>query len=142
MVIIGSIGPWARVPGYSSVYGNGSENSNVFWVYGTEATGMIPLIGDGMVSLILGSIAGGLTLWRLVWPASSAFLLLTVFILLLVSGAIGAVDWANVANIPRGDPTAFFPGDVEVSWGLIITALAAWPGVASTAYQLWKDELR
>jgi hypothetical protein len=62
LVVIGSIGPWARVPGYSSVYGNGSENSNVFWVYGTGAPGMIPLIGDGMVSLILGSIAGGLTL--------------------------------------------------------------------------------
>lgn len=103
---------------------------------------MIPLIGDGMLLLILGGIAGGLILWRLVRPNSSAFLLLTVFILLLVSGTIGAVDWANAETIPRADPTAFFPGDVEVSWGLLVTALAAWLGVASTAYQLWQDELR
>lgn len=142
LVIIGSTGPWARVPGYSSVYGNGGGDFGVFWVQGTEVTGMIPLMGDGMLLLILGSIAGGLILWRRARPNSSAFLLLTVFILLLVSGTIGAVDWANAETIPRADPTVFFSGDVEVAWGLMMTALAAWPGVASTAYQLWKDELQ
>jgi hypothetical protein len=142
LVVIGSVGPWARVPGYSDVYSGQDEDVGVFWVKGTEAPGMIPLIGDGMVSLILGGVAGALALWRLVRPNSSAFVLLAVFILLLVSGMLGVANWGNAENIPRRNPALFFPEDVEVSWGLIMMALAAWPGVASTAYQLWKDELQ
>jgi hypothetical protein len=142
LVVVGSVGPWARVPGYRNVYSNQAGDVDVFWMKGVEAPGMIPLVGDGMVSLILGGVAGALVLWRLARPGSSAFVLLAVFILLLVSGMLGVANWSNAGNIPQRDPAAFFPGDVEVSWGLIMMTLAAWPGVVSSAYQLWKDELQ
>ena len=142
LIIIGSLGPWARVPGYRAVYGSADEGVDVFWVMGTAAPGIIPLVGDGIISLIFGGVAGALALWRLVRPDSSAFVLLAVFILVLVSGMLGVANWGNAENIPQRDPTSFFPGDVEVSWGLILMTLAAWPGVVSSAYQLWKDELQ
>ena len=143
LVIFGALGPWARVPTYRHVYGLPGGESDIFWVKGTEAPGMIPLVGDGMIALILAAIAGVLILWRLFHPPkSSGFLLLAIFSLLAVSAFVGMVNWANVGNIPRSDSRIFFEGSVEVSWGLIVLCLGVWPGVLASAYQLWRDELR
>ncbi len=143
LVILGALSPWARVPGYKNTYGMTGGESDVFWVVGIEAPGMIPLVGDGMVALIMASLAGVLILWRLVWPPkSSGFILLAIFLLLLVSALIGMVNWANAGNIPQSDSRSFFAGNVEVSWGLIVLCLGVWPGVLASAYQLWSDELR
>ena len=143
LVIVGALSPWAKVPSYRSVYGYASGQSDLFWVKGTEAPGMIPLVGDGLIILILAALAGGLILWRvLLPPKSSGFLLLAIFVLLSVSALVGIVNWANVGNIPRADSKLFFSGSVEVSWGLIVLCVGVWPGVLASAYQLWRDELR
>ena len=143
LIIIGALNPWARVPGYKNIYGLAGGESDVFWVAGIDAPGMIPLVGDGMIALVLAALAGVLILWRLVYPPkSSGFILLAVFLLLLVSALLGLVNWANAGDIPRGDSRLFFEGNVEVSWGLIVLCVGAWPGVLASAYQLWKDELR
>ena len=143
LVIVGALSPWAKVPGYRSIYGLVGGESDVFLVIGTEAPGMIPLVGDGMIALILASLAGVLILWRLIHPPnSSGFILFAIFLLLLVSALVGVVNWANAGNIPRADSRVFFEGNVEVSWGLIVLCLGAWPGVLAAGYQLWKDELR
>ncbi|MFQ6027833.1 MAG: hypothetical protein ACE5Q6_10115 [Dehalococcoidia bacterium] len=114
----------------------------MFTVYGTSVHGMIPLTGDGMFSAILGSVSGLLILWRLLRPGASGFVLFTASVLLLVSGIVGVVNWANVGNVPTPDPDVFFRGDVGLRWGLIMMTLGAWPGVVFTGYQLWKDELQ
>ena len=143
LVIVGTLSPWAKVPSYQSIYGFASGQSDLFWVKGTEAPGMIPLVGDGLFILILAALAGGLILWRLLLPPkSSGFLLLAIFVLLLVSALVGLVNWANVGNIPRADSRLFFSGSVEVSWGLVVLCVGVWPGVLASAYQLWRDELR
>ncbi len=143
LVIFGAFSPWARVPGYRNIYGMEGGESNVFWVIGTEAPGMIPLVGDGMVILILSALSGILVLWRLIHPPRSCgFLLLAIFSLLAVSAIVGSVNLANVGNIPRADSREFFQSSVEVSWGLIVLCAGAWAATAATGYQLWKDELR
>ena len=143
LVILGALSPWARVPGYGNTYGLAGGESDVSWVMGTAAPGMIPLVGDGMIALIMASLAGVLIIWRLVYPPrSSGFILLSIFLMLLVSGLVGVVNWANAGDIPRADSRVFFEGNVEVSWGLIVLCLGVWPGVLASAYQLWKDELR
>ena len=142
-VLVGAVSPWARVPTYRAAYGDAKDPSGVFQVPGLEAPGMIPLVGDGTVILMMAALAGVLILWRLFWPPrSSGFLLLAIFSLLAVATFIGMVNWANVGNIPQADSRLFFKGSVEVSWGLIVLCLGAWPGVAAAAYQLWADEFR
>ena len=142
-VLVGAVSPWARVPTYRAAYGDATDPSGVFQVPGLEAPGMIPLVGDGTVILIMAALAGVLILWRLFRPPrSSGFLLLAIFSLLAVATFIGMVNWANVGNIPQADSRLFFKGSVEVSWGLIVLCLGAWPGVAAAAYQLWADEFR
>src|SRR5918996_4716314 len=85
LIIIGSLGPWARVPGYRAVYGSADEGVDVFWVMGTAAPGIIPLVGDGIISLIFGGVAEALALWR-VGPANfRGFVFLAGFFLLLVN---------------------------------------------------------
>ena len=144
-VLVGAVSPWARVPTYRAAYGAAANDpsSGVFRVPGLEAPGMIPLVGDGTVILIMASLAGVLILWRLFRPPRSCgFLLLAIFSLLAVVTLIGMVNWANVGNIPQADSRLFFKSSVEVSWGLIVLCLGAWPGVAAAAYQLWADEFR
>ena len=143
LVIVGALGPWARVPTYQAVYGVREGDVAVFWVRGVEAPGMIPLVGDGMIALIMAALAGVLILWRLIHPPkSSGFILLAIFALLLLAALVGTVNWANVGNIPQTNSRLFFSGSVEVSWGLIVLCLGVWPGVLAAAYQLWQDELR
>ena len=143
LVVLGAISPWARVPTYNNIYGRPGGESEVFWVIGTEASGMIPLVGDGMVALILAALAGVLILWRLVYPPrSSGFLLLAIFAMLAVCTFVGSVNLANVGNIPRTDSRLFFESSVEVSWGLIVLCVGAWLGLLASGYQLWHDELR
>ena len=143
-VLVGAVSPWARVPTYRATYGvDANDPSSVFRVPGLEAPGMIPLVGDGTIILILAALAGVLILWRLFRPPRSCgFLLLAIFSLLAVVTFIGMVNWANVGNIPQSDSRLFFKSSVEVSWGLIVLCLGAWPGVLAAAYQLWADELR
>ena len=143
LVIYGAISPWARVPTYSNIYGRPGGETEIFWVSGTEAPGMIPLVGDGMISLILAALAGVLILWRLVHPPRSCgFLLLAIFAMLAVSAFVGSVNLVNVGNIPRSDSRMFFEGSVEVSWGLIVFCIGSWLGLLASGYQLWWDELR
>ncbi len=143
LVMVGAVSPWARVPGYKAIYDRPGAAADVFWVRGTEAPGMIPLVGDGLVILVLAALAAVMVLWRLLRPPkSSGFILLALFILLLLAALVGVVNWANAGNIPRADSRAFFSGSVEVSWGLILLCLSIWPGVLATAYQLWTDELK
>ena len=142
LVIIGSIAPWASVPSFGYVYGFAGKEAYVFTVKGTAAHGMIPLTGDGMVPLVLGSFAAVLVVWRMVRSRASGFVLGAVVTLLLVSGVIGMVNWSNPGSIPSPDPSSFFRGDVVASWGVIMMTIAAWSGLLATAYQLWKDELR
>ena len=142
LVIIGSLAPWAHAPSFGYVYGFTGNEAHVLTVNGTAAHGMIPLMGDGMVPLVLGSIAAVLVVWRLAWSRASGFVLGTVIALLLVSGVIGMVNWSNPGSIPSPDPSSFFKGDVAASWGVMMMTIAAWSGLLATAYQLWKDELR
>ena len=143
LVIYGAISPWARVPTYSNIYGRPGGETEIFWVTGTEAPGMIPLVGDGMISLILAAMAGVLILWRLLYPPrSSGFLLLAIFAMLAVSTFVGSVNLVNVGNIPRADSRLFFESSVEVSWGLIVFCIGSWMGLLASGYQLWQDELR
>ena len=143
LAIVGSLGPWARVPTYQASYGAVGEEEGVFWVMGLDAPGMVPLIGDGMLVLVMASLAGALTLWRLVHPPkSSGFILLAILILLTLSAVIGTVNWAYPGYIPQADSRTYFKGSVEVSWGLVVMAVGLWPGVLASAYQLWADELR
>ena len=143
LVIYGAISPWARVPTYRNTYGIAGGESDVFWIIGTEAPGMIPLVGDGMVALIMVALAGVLILWRLIYPPRSCgFILLSIFALLALSTFIGSVNLANVGNIPRADSRLFFEGSVEVSWGLIVFCAGSWLGLLAAGYQLWRDELQ
>ena len=143
LAIFGTVSPWARVPGYASTYGLPGGEADVFWVIGTEAPGMIPLVGDGKIILALTAVAGLLILWRLVYPPRSCgFLLLAVFTLLALSAFIGSVNFFNAGHIPRPDSTRFFASSVEVSWGLIVLCIGAWVGTLAAGYQLWRDELR
>lgn len=143
MAVAGALGPWARVPTYQASYGRATEGEGVFWVMGTEAPGMVPLIGDGAVVLIMVSLAAVLILWRLVWPPkSSGFILLGIFTLLTLSAVIGTVNWAYPGYIPQADSRTYFKGNVELSWGLVVMCIGLWPAVVAAAYQLWADELR
>ena len=143
LVIFGTFSPWARVPGYANTYGKPGGETDVFWVIGTEAPGMIPLIGDGKIILIMTTLAGLLILWRLVYPPRSCgFLVLAIFALLAVSAFVGSVNFLNVGNIPRADSRLFYTGSVTISWGLIVLCAGAWLGMLAAGYQLWRDELR
>lgn len=143
LAIIGALGPWARVPTYEASYGEAVAGEGVFWVVGTDAPGMVPLVGDGMVVLVMASLAAALVLWRMVWPPrSSGFVLSGILCLLLLSAVIGTVNWAYPGFIPQADSRTYFKGSVEVSWGLVIMTAGLWPGVLAAAYQLWSDELR
>ena len=143
LAIIGSLGPWARVPTYEASYGTAAPGEGVFWVMGLEAPGMIPVFGDGAVVLVMASLAGILALWRMVWPPkSSGFVLSGILCLLLLSAVIGTFNWAYPGFIPQADSRTFFKGSVEVSWGLIVLTAGLWPGVVAAGYQLWSDELR
>ncbi len=143
LAVIGALGPWARVPTYQAGYGVASPAEGVFWVKGTEAPGMVPLLGDGMVVLAMVSVAGALILWRMIRPPkSSGFILSGILCLLLLSAVIGTVNWAFPGYIPEADSRTYFKASVEVSWGLVVMCLGLWPGVLAAAYQLWVDELR
>ena len=143
LAIIGSLGPWARVPTYAASYGDAAAGEGVFWVTGLSAPGMIPIFGDGTVVLVMASLAGLLILWRMVWPPkSTGFILSGILCLLLLSAVIGTVNWAYPGFVPQADSRTYFKGSVEVSWGLIVMTAGLWPGVVAAAYQLWADELR
>ncbi len=143
MMVTGSFAPWARVPGYRHIYGRVGGETDVLWITGTEAPGMVPLVGDGMVVLALGGLAGALVLWRLLYPPrSSGFLLLAVFTMLALGAFVCSVNLLNVGNIPRSDSRLFFEGSVEPGWGLFVVCAGAWLGLLASGYQLWRDELR
>ena len=143
MAIVGALGPWARVPTYGATYGDTIAGEGVSRVIGTGAPGMVPIFGDGAVVLVMVLLAGGLILWRMVWPPkSSGFILSGILCLLLLSAVIGTVNWAYPGYIPQADSRTYFKGSVEVSWGLVVMCMGLWPGVLAAAYQLWADELR
>ncbi len=143
LALVGALGPWARVPTYEASYGDAAAGEGVFWVMGLDAPGMVPIFGDGMVVLVMVSLAGLLILWRMIWPPkSSGFILSGIFCLLLLSAVIGTVNWAYPGFIPQADSRTYFKGSVEVSWGLVVMTAGLWPGVLAAAYQLWSDELR
>ena len=143
LAIVGSLGPWARVPTYEAGYGDAAAGEGIFWVMGLDAPGMVPLFGDGTVVLAMVSLAAILILWRIVLPPkSSGFILSGILCLLLLSAVIGTVNWAYPGYIPQADSRTYFKDSVEVSWGLVVMCLGLWPGVLAAAYQLWADELR
>ena len=143
LAIIGTLGPWARVPTYKATYGEVAAGQGVFWVMGLEAPGMVPIFGDGTVVLVMVSLAGALILWRMIRPPkSSGFILSGICCLLLLAAVIGTVNLAYPGFIPQADSRTYFKSSVEVSWGLVVMTAGLWPGVLAAAYQLWSDELR
>lgn len=143
LAIVGSLGPWARVPTYREGYGDAAAGEGVFWVMGLGAPGMVPIFGDGAVVLTMVSLAAVLILWRMVLPPkSSGFILSGILCLLLLSAVIGTVNLAYPGYIPEADSRTYFKANVEVSWGLVVMCAGLWPAVLAAAYQLWADELR
>ena len=143
LVIYGAISPWARVPTYSNIYGRPGGETEIFWVTGTEAPGMIPLVGDGMISLILAAMAGVLILWRLLYPPrSSGFLLACHFCNVGGQHLCGLGQPGQRGQHSESRLAVVLESSVEVSWGLIVFCIGSWLGLLASGYQLWQDELR
>jgi len=135
LVIIGSLGPWARVSTEAYV----GAGAGVVTVSGTSV--------DGWITLILGAIAAGLLVWRLARPQLPGYVLALSLVLLVTSGVVATTNLLELgnatgdfssANLPAAGP-GFVRTGVSVAWGLVITTCAAWAGVAAGAYQLWKE---
>lgn len=135
LVIISSLGPWARVSSEAYV-GAGAGGVTV---RGTAA--------DGVITLVLGAIAAGLLVWRLARPRLPGYVLAVAVVLLITSGVLATTNWLDLANatgdfssdrLPAAAP-GFIRTGVGVAWGLIITTSASWTGVAAGVYQLRKE---
>lgn len=135
LVIIGSLGPWARVSSEAYV--------------GADAGGVTVrgIAVDGVITLVLGVIATGLLGWRLARPQVPGYALAVSLVLLITSGVLAITNLLDVgngsgdfnsANLPEAAP-GFIRTGVGVAWGLVITTCAAWAGVAAGVYQLWKE---
>jgi hypothetical protein len=135
LVVIGSLGPWARVSTEAYV--------------GTGASGVTVrgIAVDGVITLVLGAIATALLGWRLARPQAPGYAVAVSLVLLFTSGVLAItnlLDAGNAtgdfssANLPAAAP-GFIRTGVGVAWGLVMTTGAAWAGVAAGAYQFWKE---
>ena len=138
LTVIGSLGPWAQVT--TKAYTGGEVRFLT-----------VPGIGeDGMFTLVLAALAGGLILLRLLKPNFSSLALGTAFVLISITALAGLINWLDAATI-SGDfsyrelpPAArgFVRTDVAVGWGVMVTTLAAIIGVVSTGYNYWIEHVR
>lgn len=135
LVVIGSLGPWARVSTEAYV-GTGAGEVTVRGI-----------AVDGVITLVLGALATGLLAWRLARPQLPGYVLAVALVLLITSGVLATTNWMDLGNA-TGDfssdrlpaaPAGFIRTGVGVAWGLIFTTCASWAGVAAGAYQLKKE---
>ncbi len=135
LVIISSLGPWARV------------STEAYVGAGAGAVTMRGTAVDGWITLVLGAIAATLLVWRLARPQLPGYVLAVALVLLFTSGVLATTNWLDLANatgdfsshrLPAAGP-GFTRTGVGVAWGLIITTCASWAGVAAGVYQLRKE---
>jgi hypothetical protein len=135
LVIIGSLGPWARV------------STEAYVGAGASGVTVRGIAIDGVITLVLGAIAAALLVWRLARPQLPGYVLAVSLVLLFTSGVVATtnlLDLANAtgdfssANLPAAGP-GFLRTGVSIAWGLMITTCAAWAGVAVGTYQLRKE---
>ena len=108
-VILGSIGPWATIW--------------VVTVYGTN--------GDGVFTLILGAMAGGLALIDMARREWSRWLMIGIVLCFAGAGAIGAYDWYNLSDLASSSS-----GMAQVAWGLPLLVVSAGAGILLAALKL------
>lgn len=105
-VIIGSLGPWARIL-METIHG---------------------ISGDGQLTLFLGVFAGAFILLEVVRHTGSRARYLSMMVAFLLAGLIGLNAWLNVSRtIEAGDINA------SVGWGLQVMTVAALAG-STVAY--------
>lgn len=138
LVVIGSIGPWARV------------STEAYVGAGAGGVTVRGISVDGVITLVLGALAMGLLVWRLARPQLPGYVLAVALVLLITSGILATTNWLDLANttgdfssdrLPAAAPGYIRTG-VGVAWGLIITTCASWAAVAAGAYQLRKESFR
>lgn len=106
LVVVGSLGPWVRVL--------------FFEVSGTDT--------DGVITLILGLIAGALLLVRIARPDERRWLLVIIAPCFLVSAAIGICDWVNLERVPDTGEENPLQISVQIGWGLVVMTISAMVG--------------
>jgi hypothetical protein len=101
LVCMGSLGPWATI--------------SFLTVNGTD--------GDGVITLILGLIAGTMALLQAAGRGIWAPIVAAVCFSL--SALTGIIDWADLERTFEG---SFFGNTVSVGWGLVVMTFAAAAG--------------
>jgi hypothetical protein len=110
LVVIGSTGPWARVA--------------FFTKDGTD--------GDGVVTLILGLVAGVAAVIRMFQPTARAWLHGVILISLALSGVVGIIDWVDLERVAGESEIP-----VEPAWGIVLTTVAGVAGAVIAAGQIF-----
>jgi hypothetical protein len=116
LVVVGSLGPWARV-----------------WFITANGTD-----GDGIITLLLGVAAGFFTIVRLARPGPGVGMMALAGLALLAAGVIGAIDWNDVAGITS--ETEEYGDLVQVGWGLVLMTIAGFAGAGLAFVQLFREQ--
>lgn len=134
LVIVGSIGPWARMWAVGFV----GEDVHAFYINGIS--------GDGRVTLVLGILAAVLILWRLLRRRSSTWSTIVqsaAIVILVIAGLVGVFNWSELDEVSGADLGAkYLRYGFQPGWGLILVTVTGFTGAAALAYQIWRDHFR